>query len=132
KRGLGTKSRALLEQATAIVEQYKPITVRGVCYKLFVRGAIAGMMVSETQKVSRLLVYGRENGIIPWSSIVDESRQMERPLRFDNLADFSAGVQRWYRRDFWSSQPYCVQVWSEKSTVGGILRPITEAYGVPF
>ena len=29
-------------------------------------------------------------------------------------------------------QPTYVQVWSEKSTVGGVLRPVLREYGVPF
>jgi hypothetical protein len=37
-----------------------------------------------------------------------------------------------YRRDFWADQAVRVIVISEKGTVGGILRPVLDSYGVPF
>jgi len=90
------------------------------------------MAKSNTNKVGHILVQGRERGIVEWQNIVDETRSFERPAMWDNLADFSASVARWYRRDIWASMPYNVQVWSEKATVGGVIRPVTEHYGVPF
>jgi hypothetical protein len=39
-------------------------------------------------------------------------------------------VQRAYRRDYWLRQGVCLYVMSEKATVGGILRPVLEEYGV--
>lgn len=132
KRGLGRASLHLLEHAAKIAATYAPISVRGVCYKLFVQGLLPAMVVKETQKISRLLVYAREHGIVSWDDIVDETRQIERAASWNNLAAFSATLKRSYRRDFWTTQAYNVQVWSEKATVGGILRPVTEAFGVPF
>src|SRR5262249_43549581 len=37
-----------------------------------------------------------------------------------------------YRRDFWDQQPYRVQIWSEKGTVRGVLRPVLDHYAVGF
>jgi hypothetical protein len=34
--------------------------------------------------------------------------------------------------DYWEQQPYAVEVWSEKSTVSGTLRPILRRYGVGY
>jgi hypothetical protein len=39
---------------------------------------------------------------------------------------------RSYRRDRWSLQEDRVEVWSEKSTVRGILAPVLDEYGVTF
>jgi hypothetical protein len=47
ERGLGAKSLDLLERAIRIVENYQPIPVRGICYKLFVEETIASMAKSE-------------------------------------------------------------------------------------
>lgn len=132
QRGLGVASLSLIDAAAAIAAEYGPISVRGICYKLFVQGRIPSMEKKETQRVGRLLVYAREHGIIDWADIVDETRQFERPAMWHNLTDFGAAVARSYRKDFWTAQDCNVQVWSEKSTVGGILRPVTEEYGVPF
>jgi hypothetical protein len=93
---------------------------------------IPSMAKGDVDKVERMLVYGREHGVVDWDHIIDETRAIERPPMWDNLADFGAAVARSYRRDFWASLPYNVQVWSEKATVGGIIRPVTEQYGVPF
>lgn len=132
ERGLSRISLRLLESAAVIAGKHGPISVRGVAYKLFVNRDIPSMGKKDVDKVGRLLVYAREHGIVDWDDIVDESRTAERPAAWDNLTDFSAAVARSYRRDFWGSLPYCLQVWSEKATVGGIIRPVTEQYGIPF
>ena len=51
---------------------------RGVGYKLFTRGLIASMARSEMARVYRLLLTAREQGIIPWEWIVDDTRELER------------------------------------------------------
>jgi len=78
KRGERGRSHAtldLIETCIKIIEPCQPITVRGVCYKLFVAGLIDSMTTKNTQKVSRMLRDGREEGRIPWDWIVDESRR---------------------------------------------------------
>jgi hypothetical protein len=104
-----------------------------VCYRLFVAGHIDSMAVRNTQKISRLLVDAREEGLIPWEWIVDDSRRMERDEgRFSDLRQYAGVIERSYRRDFWAHQPERVIVISEKATVAGILRPVLDHYGVPF
>src|SRR5262249_37878270 len=41
-------------------------------------------------------------------------------------------VSHAYRKDYWTTQDYNLQVWSEKATIGGVLRPVTRSFGVPF
>ncbi len=41
-------------------------------------------------------------------------------------------VRRSYRRDHWQHQPCRVEVWSEKGTVRGTLKPVLDGYGVTF
>ena len=80
RRGQRGRSKATLDliaTCSEIIEQVQPITVRGVCYKLFVAGHIDSMAVKNTQKISRMLVQAREEGLIPWEWIVDDSRRME-------------------------------------------------------
>jgi hypothetical protein len=90
------------------------------------------MAVKNTQKISRLLVAAREEGLIPWASIVDESRQMERASHWKDLTGYARTIERAYRRDFWAHQSRVVIVISEKATVAGVLRPVLDEYGVPF
>jgi hypothetical protein len=95
-----------------IAEAAQPITGRGVGYKLFTQGLIPSMARSEMARVYRLLRQAREQDIIPWSWIVDETRSIERVPTWDNPEDYARTVARSYRRDFWNQQPHRVQVWS--------------------
>lgn len=102
-RGHGKKSLALIEAMYTIVEAAQPITGRGVGYKLFVRGLIPSMKTSDMKTVYRLLKEAREQGIIPWDWIVDESRQLEKRASWDDPDDFVQTMINNYRREYWNS-----------------------------
>ena len=131
-RGMARQSLNLIEAMYAAAESAQPITGRGIGYKLFTRGLIASMARPEMQRVYRLLKEAREEGLIPWEWIVDETRELERRASWDNPAEYVEAVHRSYRRDFWSQQPARVEVWSEKGTVRGVLGPVLDDYGVGF
>jgi hypothetical protein len=131
-RGMARRSLDLIEAMYAAAEAAQPITGRGVGYKLFTMGMTPSMERSVMQRVYRLLKEARERGIIPWSWIVDETRELEQRPSWDNPAAFVQTVSRAYRRDFWTQQPVRVQVWSEKGTVRGLLKPTLDHYGVGF
>lgn len=110
----------------------QPITGRGIGYKLFIAGLILSMARSVMQRVYRLLKEAREEGIIPWEWIVDETRELERTATWANPAEYARCVAQSYRRDFWNQQPVRVEVWSEKGTVRGVLAPVLDKYAVGF
>jgi hypothetical protein len=130
--GSAPPSLALIEAMVPIVEAAQPITGRGVGYKLFIRRLIASMATGDMQRVYRLLKEAREQGIIPWEWIVDETRCIERPPTWSNPQAFASAACRGYRLDHWEQQPVRVEVWSEKGTVRGVLRPVLDEYGVGF
>ena len=67
----------VLEQAILeIVEERAPITVRGVCYALFVRELIPTWRWA-TQRISRIMTEMRERAL-DWTKIVDGSRAVKR------------------------------------------------------
>jgi hypothetical protein len=72
-RGMAAKSLALIDAMHSAAKAARPITVRGIAYKLFTAGLIPSMAKGETNKVSRLLTEARERGMIPWEWIVDET-----------------------------------------------------------
>jgi hypothetical protein len=131
-RGMARRSLDLIDAMYAITKAAQPITGRGVGYKLFVANLIASMATSDMRQVYRLLKEARERGIIPWDWIVDETRELERVATWSNPVEYAKCVARSYRRDFWTQQPYRVQVWSEKGTVRGVLRPVLDQYAVGF
>jgi hypothetical protein len=131
-RGKAQRSLDLIEAMYAKAEAAQPITGRGIGYKLFVADLIASMERKEMQRVYRLLKEAREQGIIPWHWIVDETRSIERVSTWADPQDYAECVARSYRRDFWNQQPVRVQVWSEKGTVRGVLQPVLDHYAVGF
>jgi hypothetical protein len=131
-RGISQKTRALIKAAADILSEVQPATVRGVAYRLFVLGAIENMSTRETQKVSRALVYARERGEIPWSWIVDETREPERISQWTDPVEYGEAVLRSYRKDFWQHQNTRVEVWSEKGTVRGVLALVLDEFAVTF
>jgi hypothetical protein len=131
-RGMSQASRDLIDAMYDICEAAQPITGRGVGYKLFTAGLIKSMSVNEMQKVYRLLRIAREEGTIPWEWIVDETRELERVSTWDDPEQYARAVARSYRRDFWNQQPCRVEVWSEKGTIRGVLKPVLDQYAVGF
>ena len=131
-RGKSRRSLALVEAAAAILEEIQPATVRAVCYRLFTLGLITGMTKGETNRVSAQLTWAREHGGIPWQAIVDESRIPECANAWENPTAYIQTVQNSYRRDRWMGQPQRVEAWSEKGTIGGMLRPVLRKFGVTF
>jgi hypothetical protein len=131
-RGMAKASLDLIEAMHAAAEAAQPITGRGIGYKLFTLGMIPSMERQHMQRVYRLLKEAREQDMIPWEWIVDETRELERRPSWDDPADFVRTVSRAYRRDFWVHQPVRAEVWSEKGTVRGVLAPVLDKYGVGF
>jgi hypothetical protein len=131
-RGMARQSLSLIEAMYAAAEAAQPITGRGIGYKLFTAGLIPSMATNEMQRVYRLLKEAREQGMIPWEWIVDETRSLEKVSTWANPAQYAKAVTRSYRRDFWDQQPVRCEVWSEKGTVRGVLAPVLDKYGVGF
>ena len=129
---MAQRSLDLIEAMYVAAESAQPITGRGIGYKLFTKGLIASMARPEMQRVYRLLKEAREQDLIPWEWIVDETRELERCASWDNPAEYVEAVHRSYRRDHWSQQPVRVEAWSEKGTVRGVLAPVLDRYGIGF
>lgn len=131
-RGKAKATLELIAASREILAEIQPATVRAVCYRLFTGGYIANMSKNETGKVSKHLVWARENGVIPWEWIVDETREAERVNMWSNPVQVLRATMNQYRKDYWADQDCRVEVWSEKGTVRGTLAPILEKYGVTF
>lgn len=131
-RGKSSGSLALIDAARAILQEIHPASIRAVCYRLFVLKLIPSMARASTSRVSRQLTYAREQGLLPWEWVVDETREPERVQAFENPAAYVEVVKTAYRRDRWADQPHSVEVWSEKGTIRGTLAPVLHAYGITF
>lgn len=132
RRGKSAATLRFEEAISSIVEERCPITVRGVCYALFTRGLIRSMATNETGRVSRVMTDMRECGALDWTQIVDGSRAVDRVSTWSDPSSIIDAAVRGYRRNYWQDQPYLVEVWSEKSTVQGVLAPVLNEFGVTF
>jgi hypothetical protein len=131
-RGKSQRSLQLIDAAKVILAEIQPATVRAVCYRLFVAGLIDSMEKRNTSRVSVQLTWAREQGIIPWEWIVDETREAEYIPSWEDPNAFAQSVSRQYRKDNWSQQDVRIEVWSEKGTMRGTLAPVLQEYGVTF
>jgi hypothetical protein len=131
-RGKSQHSLDLIDACYTILEEIQPATVRAVCYRLFTMRLLPSMAKTCTNRVSTQLVYAREQAIIPWAWVVDETRDVEQQPSWDDADAYAEAVQQGYRRNHWAEQPRKVEVWSEKGTVRGTLAPVLREYGVPF
>src|SRR6478672_1111833 len=105
-RGKAHRSLLLIEAMYDAAEAAQPITGRGIGYKLFTSGMTPSMERPVMQKVYRLLKEAREEGIIPWAWIVDETRELENVSTWRGPASFVRTVSRAYRLDFWNSSRF--------------------------
>lgn len=131
-RGKARRSLQLIEASLEILREIQPASVRAVCYRLFTMGLISSMSKNETSRVSRQLTDARETETIPWSAIVDETRAVEAVPTWDDPEEFGKSVMAGYRRNKWDGQPTRIEVWSEKGTVRGTLKPVLDEFEVPF
>ena len=75
-------------------------------------------------------MWARENDVIPWRWVVDETREAEYQGTWEDPKSFAEAMLRDFRRDRWQYQQARVEVWSEKGTVRGTLAPVLYEYGV--
>ena len=104
-RGLGAKTFALIQAGAEVLAAIQPASVRAVCYKLFTQGLIPDMSKLSTNRVSRALVIAREQGLVSWRWIVDETRAPERVPTWEDPEAILRAVEQQYRKDRWALQP---------------------------
>ena len=145
-RGLSKSTEELIEYSRLLLELDHPQTLRQLHYAIFSRQEIdyANDKASYA-RLSRATTTARrsyreweldgEIGTAPASSIppnwmVDEGRQPETVNVWQDAASYIETVKRCYRRDNWQDQAHHVEVWSEKGSIMGAIRPLAEQWGV--
>src|SRR5215212_10108730 len=113
-----------------IVAAESPITVRGVFYRAVARGLVPKEETTGYRKVQRRLLKLREDYTIPYGWIVDGSRTVYGYTRYRNAEEFASTVQARYRQDYWAESDEYVQVWIEKDAMSGVVRQVTDEFGL--
>jgi hypothetical protein len=126
KRGKAAVTLNALAHMYEIAKETQPITGRGVGYRLLNRGVIKTM--GDMQAVYEQLVDAREEGLIPWHWIVDETRELERQTSYASKEAAYDALLYNYRHPLWLSQEYDCEIWSEKGTIRGLIQEILDEY----
>lgn len=145
-RGLSESTKELIEYARRLLDADHPQTLRQLHYAIFSRQEIdyANDKASYA-RLSRVTTTARRSYrewelageigpepdvSIPPDWMVDEGRQPETVNVWEDAAAYIETVKRCYRRDAWQDQRHHVEVWSEKGTVLGAIRPVAERWGI--
>jgi len=148
-RGLSESTRQLIHYARRLLETDHPQTLRQLHYAIFSRREIeyendqahykrlsrATTIARRTYREWELMFPGRnvyllDPCLIPPAWMADETREPETVSVWTDAAAFIETVKRSYRRDNWQDQPHHVEVWSEKATILGAIRPVAQEWGV--
>jgi len=137
-RGKSKASLELIQTAHDIAERNNPLTIRGICYKLFVQGLIPDMSTKSTRRVSEQLTDARKpdrnlcGWWDDWRWIVDENREAEWTPQWDTPEQRIQEAIQNYRRNNWRDQRIDIELWSEKGTVRGVCGPVIDEFGLTF
>lgn len=130
---MSRKNQERLDFINEIIEEYQEqgytLTLRQLYYQLVSRDVIPNKQ-NEYAKLSTLLKEGRMAGIVDWDAIEDRLRQPSRPAAFDSPQDILNAAINQYRKDRQEGQPVHVEVWVEKDALSGVLKRVTEKYGI--
>jgi hypothetical protein len=134
KRFRRTKAEIERIKATIvdILSQDHPQTVRQVFYALTVRGVIKKAEIEYQRTVVRLLTDMREDGVIPFDYIADNTRWQRKPTTYTGVEQCLKATSKFYRRNLWAAMPVYVEVWCEKDALAGVLLEETAPYDVPL
>lgn len=127
---LQRKSLELLEQVQKVIESYDfSLTLRQIYYQLVAKQIIPNQQ-KYYEKLSRLCVIGRDEGMLPEDAFADRLRKVDKPNSWDDLVDFMGTVKQAYRKDKWINQNAYIEIWTEKDALRGVISPITYEYDV--
>jgi hypothetical protein len=128
-QGEWSKTTRLIEQATEILAFEHPMTVRQLFYRLVSQGELSNTR-GDYQRLSGVMTKARNDGRCDFDWIVDRSRPEYSPNVWTDAAGYGKAIQRSYRKDYWSTQPCHVELWSEKDSVIGSIEGTTDALGI--
>jgi hypothetical protein len=128
--GFRSKNLMLARVAAQIALHEKPLTLRGLMYRVVSAGWLPSTDREHYARLGRVMTTAREARLIPFSWIVDNVRSTIKPSSWAGIGDFVETVQSAYRKDFWESLPEYCHVIVEKDAIAGTLAPVTREYDV--
>jgi len=128
--GFRSKNLLLACVATQIALNEKPLTLRGLMYRVVSAGWLPSTDRVHYTRVGRIMTKLREDELVPFSWIVDNVRSTLKPSSWAGLDDYVETVRDCYRKDFWAGLPEYCHIIVEKDAIAGTLAPVTREYDV--
>jgi hypothetical protein len=126
---------ALLERASAILEEYEArgfrMTLRELYYQLVARDVIPNN-TREYDRLGALLSDGRIAGLVSWTGLEDRRRNLMGLSYQRSVGGALRAAAEGYRRDLWEYQDWRPEVWVEKEALEGVVGTICNALRVDF
>ncbi len=112
-----------------------PTSLRFLFYELEGRGIVAksypGKTLRGDQEVSRAFMVLREEGLVDWHDIVDETRSLHNPHSRATVAEATADLVDRARINPWEGRDAPL-VLCESRSLSGVISGMCERYGVPL
>lgn len=128
--GFTRKNLPLAIVATDILHREKPITLRGLFYRVVSAGWLPSTDRQHYTRLGRMMTTLREAGCVPFDWLVDNLRNSIKPSSWSGLGDFADTVRDAYRMDFWARLPEYVHIFCEKDAIAGVIAPVTREFDV--
>jgi hypothetical protein len=74
----------------------------------------------------------REDGVIPFEWVADNTRWKRRPATYTGLSNAIWNLAHRYRRDLWWDAYEYVEIWVEKDALAGVIVDVTDPLDVPL
>lgn len=134
EKGFRDKTRALIEQAVALIEEYAvqgyDLTLRQLFY-----AHVSRNLLPNTEKSYKLLGDvvndGRLAGLIDWTSIVDRTRHVRQNSHWGGPGEIVRACAQQFQIDKWAGQPERVIVLIEKDALIGVIEPVCRRLDTP-
>lgn len=121
----------LAEQVVADLEDYLPVTLRQVFYRLVAAGHIPNTR-SSYNMLSVLITNMRHEGTIAWEDIADNHRRFSEKRGWEDQQEY---VSAWadqcmdnYERCLVQGQPVYLELWVEKDALAAVFERVAYPY----
>ncbi|MDX1409295.1 MAG: hypothetical protein R3330_14210, partial [Saprospiraceae bacterium] len=126
---------AVIAQAVQICDDYArqgyDLTLRQLYYQFVARDLIPNNQRSY-KRLGSIINDARMAGYLDWDYIVDRTRNLEDPQKWESPAQIVQAAANSYYIDRWRGQTYRPEVWVEKDALGGVIERACDRHRVPW
>lgn len=135
RKRFGESSRAIIDQANAIIFEYSRqgfnLTLRQLFYQFVSRDLIRNTM-REYKRLGSIINDARMAGLIDWDAITDRTRNLSDQSHWRDPSHIIATCVDQFRLDKWAGQQYRPEVWIEKEALAGVFEGVCRELDIPY